>query len=120
MNGTLALRAVLAATLALGSWLAVSAEVSVDFPAGSAANTVVFGGAVDDPDPIVGAWIQIRPIDPARVLNADGDARGDGRPDMASFWIPNWESSTLQTIGQLFYVSPILVHYKDLPIPIFV
>lgn len=55
------------------------AEVSRTLPGG----TIIFGGTHDDPDPI-GVWGQYRPIPGLQVLNASGDARGDGPPDLAA------------------------------------
>lgn len=56
------------------------AEVSVD-PSGTSVNTLILASVVDDPNPI-GVWLQYRPVAPSQVLNADGHARGDGRPDI--------------------------------------
>jgi len=56
------------------------AEVSVD-GFGTSVTTLVLAGVVDDPLPI-GIWFQYRPVAADQVLNADGHARGDGRPDI--------------------------------------
>ncbi len=56
------------------------AEVSTD-GSGPFVNTLILGVITDDSDP-VGIWLQYRPVPPNQVLNADGHARGDGRPDI--------------------------------------
>ena len=71
---------VLAALLLLAC-PAARAEVSADPTAGGAV-AIVFGIITDDPSPI-GPWQEFRPLEPGRILNADGDTRGDGRPDLA-------------------------------------
>lgn len=56
------------------------AEVSVD-PIGFSVSTIVMGTIVDDADPI-SVWSQYRLLPAGQVLNADGHARDDGRPDI--------------------------------------
>lgn len=56
------------------------AEVSVDSQ-NDAVRTLVMGSHTEDPVPI-GIWLQYRVVAPEQVLNADGDLRGDGRPDI--------------------------------------
>jgi hypothetical protein len=62
---------------------AARAEVSVD-PYGPFPGTVqiIVLGITEGPDPF-GLWEQVRDIEPERILNVDGAARGDGRPDVA-------------------------------------
>jgi hypothetical protein len=57
------------------------AEVSV-VPQGTSTSTLVLASVVDDPNPI-GIWLAYRAVSAELVLNPDGHARGDGRPDIA-------------------------------------
>lgn len=76
-----ALHAALLAALLLPT--GILAEVSTD-PLGShAVNIIIMGAVVDDPDPIGIVWRPFRPLPLERILNASGDARGDGRPSVA-------------------------------------
>lgn len=68
--------------LAFGALGAVRAEVSVD-RRGAYVQILVMAGITDDPNP-VGVWLQYRPIAQSEVLNASGDSRQDGRPDLSN------------------------------------
>lgn len=59
------------------------AEVSVDLARGSRVNPIVLAGITEGSDPI-GVWRQFRGIAQSQVLNAGGDARGDGPPNLSS------------------------------------
>jgi len=59
---------------------ATRAEVAADRNR-DVVSTIVVGVIVDDPNPI-GLWFQHRANTDSRILNPDGDPRGDGRPDL--------------------------------------
>ncbi len=57
------------------------AEVSMDI-LGPGNYHIVVLGVTEGPDPF-GMWVPVRPIEPDRMLNISGAARGDGRPDIS-------------------------------------
>lgn len=57
-------------------------EVSTDILPGGAVQIVVLG-STEGPDPFGMSWQPYRDIPAFRMLNPDGEARGDGRPDIA-------------------------------------
>lgn len=73
-------RVALAGLIVLLARTPALAEVSTD-GSGPFVDTLILGTITEDSDP-VGIWLQYRPVSSNQVLNADGDARGDGRPDI--------------------------------------
>lgn len=70
-------RLVLGIALCVCTALAAHAEVAFTPTRG----TIILGTITEDPNPI-GVWLQYRSLPSNQVLNADGHARGDGRPDV--------------------------------------
>lgn len=76
MNARIVLALLVAACLPAAGF----AEISTD-AADSTVHTIILNSITDGPDPI-GIWLQYRSIAANRILNPDGDARGDGPPDI--------------------------------------